>query len=108
MTTQSTQNAPRTHRVGIAGFGYIGRYVYDRMLAEPAAGLAPAFIWNRSAERLARLPETLVLDDLAQAAERRARSDRRTGAPPDYAGLWREISGISGLHAPVRVGAGGC
>jgi predicted dinucleotide-utilizing enzyme len=63
---------PRTRRVGIAGFGYIGRYVYERMLDEPEAGLAPAFVWNRSPDRLADIPETLVLDDLAQAAERRA------------------------------------
>ena len=63
---------PRTHRVGIAGFGYIGRYVYERMLAEPEAGLAPAFIWNRSPERLDGLPETLVLEDLAKAADRHA------------------------------------
>jgi len=60
----------RTHRIGIAGFGFIGRYVYDRMLADPDSGLEPVFVWNRSAERLEDVPEALVLDDLAEAAGR--------------------------------------
>lgn len=62
----------RTHRVGIVGFGYIGRYIYEQMVVHPEAGLAPAFIWNRSPERLEGLPETLVLDDLDRFAERNA------------------------------------
>ena len=62
----------RTHRVGIVGFGYIGRYIYEQMLLHPEAGLAPAFIWNRSPERLEGLPETLVLDDPGRFAERNA------------------------------------
>ncbi len=68
----SVMSVPRTHRVGIAGFGFIGRYLYDRMLAEPDAGLAPAFVWNRTPDRLAGLPESLVLDDLSRAGERNA------------------------------------
>ena len=62
----------RTHRVGIAGFGYIGRFIYEQMLLHPDAGLAPAFIWNRSPERLEGIPETLVLDDLDRFADRNA------------------------------------
>lgn len=52
-------------KIGIVGFGAIGRYVYERMVAEDA-GLTPAFIWNRSPAAVAGLPEHLILDDLAR------------------------------------------
>lgn len=60
----------RVSRIGIAGFGYIGRYIYEQMTRHPEAGLVPAFIWNRSPDRLDGIPDDLVLDDLARAAER--------------------------------------
>lgn len=57
-------------RVGLAGFGYIGKYVLARMQAEPELGLTPAFVWNRSPGRLADVPADLRLEDLSEAASR--------------------------------------
>ena len=57
-----------TKRIGIIGFGYIGQAIYQRVLAEP--GLEVAFAWNRSPDRLAGLPDTVVLDDLDGIAGR--------------------------------------
>lgn len=57
-------------RVGLAGFGFIGRYVLERMQAHPGDGLIPAFVWNRRAEKLDEVPVDLRLDDLSRAADR--------------------------------------
>ena len=54
-------------RVGIIGFGAIGQYVYRRLREAPEGGLAPAFVWNRSAAALKDIPRDLILDDLAEA-----------------------------------------
>lgn len=56
-------------RVGIIGFGAIGRYVYERMAQAPELGLAPSFIWNRSPAALQDLPPDLILDDLSTARD---------------------------------------
>lgn len=55
-----------TKRIGIVGFGYIGRYIYDQVISGNAPGLEVAFVWNRSKERLKDLPSELVLEDLDQ------------------------------------------
>ena len=56
----------RRKRIGLIGFGFIGREVYRRLLADPA--LEPAFVHNRSGDALADVPASLRLPDLAQAA----------------------------------------
>ena len=61
----------RRTRVGIAGFGFVGRNVYERIVADPDLGLDVAFVWNRSADRLAEVPMDLRLDNLADFAERK-------------------------------------
>lgn len=58
-----------TKRLGIIGFGYIGQAIYERAAVDPNLDLA--FVWNRSPERLAGLPESLILDDLNDFASRR-------------------------------------
>ncbi|MCY7320053.1 MAG: DUF108 domain-containing protein [Ramlibacter sp.] len=63
-----TPGPQRRKRVGLIGFGFIGRQVYQRLLADPA--LEPAFVHNRSAQALAGVPDPLRLADLAQAARR--------------------------------------
>lgn len=55
-----------TSRVGIIGFGYIGRYLADKIMA-PESGLELAFVHNRSAAALETLPSELRLVDLADA-----------------------------------------
>jgi predicted dinucleotide-utilizing enzyme len=57
-------------RIGIVGFGYIGRYVYEQILARPELGLEAAFVVNRTAEKLAALPAEVVLADLGDFASR--------------------------------------
>ena len=53
-------------RIGLIGYGFVGRHVLQRLLADPA--LEPAFVHNRSAGPLADVPPALRLNDLAQAA----------------------------------------
>lgn len=55
-------------RLGIIGFGYIGRAIYERAVADPDFDVA--FVWNRSPEPLADLPESIVLHDLDDFASR--------------------------------------
>ena len=61
----------RRTRVGIAGFGFVGRNVYERIVGNPDLGLDVAFVWNRSRDRLAEVPTDLRLDDLAAFADRK-------------------------------------
>ena len=57
-------------RVGIAGFGFVGRNVYQRIVGDPGLGLDIAFVWNRSPDKFADLPMAHRLDDLAGFTER--------------------------------------
>ena len=59
-----------TKRIGLVGYGFIGRHVCEQILGDPRLGLAIAFVHNRSPGRLAGLPPELVLTDLGTFAER--------------------------------------
>jgi aspartate dehydrogenase len=59
-----------TKRIGIIGFGFIGRYIYEQIQTQET-DLEVAFVWNRSAERIADLPRDIILDDLANFADSR-------------------------------------
>ncbi len=57
-------------RIGVIGYGFIGRSVVERV--EASGGLfETAFVHNRSADALAGLDPALRLDDLGRARERR-------------------------------------
>jgi aspartate dehydrogenase len=56
----TTNNA----RIGLIGLGYIGRYVYDQISSRPELGLEVAFVHDLADERLAGLPQGLVLKDI--------------------------------------------
>jgi predicted dinucleotide-utilizing enzyme len=58
-------------RIGLIGLGYIGRYIYEQIRSRPDLGLEVAFVHDLSAERLADLPEEVVLDDIQAFAARR-------------------------------------
>jgi len=60
----------RKKRVGLIGYGFIGRQVLQRLLHDDA--LEPAFVFNRSAAALAELPPALRLADLSHAPSREA------------------------------------
>ena len=57
-------------RIGVIGYGYIGRSVVERVAASGGA-FETAFVHNRSAAALAGLDPALRLGDLAEARERR-------------------------------------
>jgi predicted dinucleotide-utilizing enzyme len=58
-------------RIGLVGFGYIGRYVYEQISARPELGLEIAFIHEQAAERRAGLPPEVILPDICDFASRR-------------------------------------
>lgn len=58
-------------RIGLIGFGYIGRYVYEQITSRPELGLELAFVHDLAPERLRGLPEELVLQDIKDFASRR-------------------------------------
>jgi predicted dinucleotide-utilizing enzyme len=59
-------------RIGIVGFGYIGRACFERIENGSAPGLEIAFVYNRSPGALAAVPAEKVLSNLADFAERGA------------------------------------
>jgi len=65
---------PNGQRIGIAGCGFIGQHLCRMILDNPGWGLELAFVWSRHPEKIiekfADIPRHLVLDDLAQVAER--------------------------------------
>jgi aspartate dehydrogenase len=56
-------------RIGLIGFGFIGVGLYRAITQREVEGLEVAFVWNRSADKLAGLPTQLVLADLASFAD---------------------------------------
>ena len=57
-------------RLGVIGYGYIGRYIVQR-IAGSGGRFEAAFVHNRSPGALAGLDPALRLDDLEEAAARR-------------------------------------
>jgi aspartate dehydrogenase len=57
-------------KIGLVGFGYIGRYVYEQITTRPELGLDVAFVYDVSAERLGSIPEAHRLNDLKTFASR--------------------------------------
>jgi aspartate dehydrogenase len=55
-------------RVGLVGFGFIGAGLYRAIAGSEYEALEIAFVWNRSSDKIASVPKTLVLDDLADFA----------------------------------------
>ena len=56
-------------RIGLIGFGFIGAELYRRIAASDRRDEV-VFIHSRSRERLAGLPEEVILDDLSAAPDR--------------------------------------
>lgn len=57
-------------KVGIIGFGYIASFIYRELTNHPENGLDVAFVWNRTAANLEHVPDSIVLDNLSDFAER--------------------------------------
>ena len=60
--------APTSPRIGLIGYGYIGRYIYEQIVTRPELGLQIGFVHNRSAEAVAELPTDIVLEDVGDFA----------------------------------------
>ena len=58
-------------RIGVIGYGYIGRYIVRRIRAGDASAFRLAFVYNRSARALQDLDPGLRLEDLREAESRR-------------------------------------
>lgn len=57
-------------RVGVVGYGKLGEFLVEKILAEPSLELA--FVWNRSKEKLAGVVESqFILDNLSNCASYR-------------------------------------
>ena len=59
-------------RIGIIGYGYIGRHVAHAILEQPQNGMELAFVHARKPEKLAGLPDTCRaerLDDIELCVE---------------------------------------
>lgn len=59
-------------RIGIIGYGYIGKYVYEALTNRPELGLEVAFVHNRSREKTVALPPGIVLEKLEDFSSRGA------------------------------------
>ena len=57
-------------RIGLIGLGYLGHYVYDQISTRPELGIDIGFVHDGDSDRLADIPEALVLSDLANYEER--------------------------------------
>ena len=55
-------------RIGLVGFGFIGAELYRRIAADDGPGEI-IFAHSRSRERLAGVPDDLILDDLSKASD---------------------------------------
>jgi aspartate dehydrogenase len=58
-------------RIGLVGLGYVGCYVYEQISSRPELGLEIAFVHELAAERLAGLPQNLILPNIHDFASRR-------------------------------------
>ena len=54
----------KTTRIGLIGFGQIGKDVYRRIEANPQTGMQVVFVADKDPKPLVELPRELVLDDL--------------------------------------------
>ena len=94
----------RRRRVGLIGFGFIGRQVYERIVGRPELGLDIAFVHNRSEAALAGVPAALRLGDLGELA--RCCADLVVEmAHPVYSERWGERILATASYLPLSVTA---
>ncbi len=70
LDTPASRMTTNKARIGLIGFGYIGRHVYEQIASRPELGLEVAFVHDLAAERLAALPQAVVLEDINAFASR--------------------------------------
>lgn len=91
-------------RIGLIGFGGIGEQVFARICGDASIGLDVAFVHNRSPERLADVPQSLQLHDLAELG--RFKPDLVVEmAHPLYTQQWGEHILAHSSYLPLSVSA---
>lgn len=97
-------NANAARRVGLIGFGYIGRQVFERIRADRSGALEVAFVHNRSAAALEAVPAALRLHDLG--GMQRFEADLVVEmAHPGYTQQWGESILARADYMPLSVTA---
>ncbi len=96
--------SPKKRRIGLLGFGFIGRQVAARIAAEPDAGLQIAFVHNRSAAALEALPAALRLHDMEDFGRFDAELVVEM-AHPAYTRQWGERILAAADYLPLSVAA---
>lgn len=91
-------------RIGLVGFGYVGRHVYERLQAAGDPRLQVAFVHARDPARLAALPPEIRLDDLSRAADRDAGLIVEM-AHPDVTRRWGAAFLRTASYLPLSVAA---
>ena len=96
--------APHRRRVGLIGFGFIGRQVYERIVGDPSLGLDVAFVHNRSAAALAGVPQALRMQNMEDLS--RFEADLVVEmAHPSYTEQWGERILARSDYLPLSVTA---
>ncbi|UGS35275.1 aspartate dehydrogenase domain-containing protein [Capillimicrobium parvum] len=91
-------------RVGIAGMGFIGRRVYDRIAADSGLGLDVVCVCDRQAAKLAGCPPAIVKSDLAGVRVARPDLVLEAAGAALLAEWGRELLGFADL-LPLSVAA---
>jgi predicted dinucleotide-utilizing enzyme len=96
--------ADAVKRIGLIGYGFIGRGVHQRLRERAELGIEVGFVHNRGHDRLAGLPPELLLDDLAALGSRPVDLVVEA-AHPDYTRDWGERILAVADYLPVSVAA---
>ena len=94
----------RRRRVGLIGFGFIGRGVYERIAGDPQSPLEIAFVHNRDVRKLDGVPASLRLDDLSRVASTQADLVVEM-AHPSFTARWGEQILRHANYLPLSVTA---
>ena len=91
----------KTTRIGLVGYGQIGRAVHQMIDASPETGMRVVFIHDQFTDALKDVPE-LGTVDLEGLSRHQTRS--RNGSSRCNAGLGQDHLGKNGLHVYFRHG----
>lgn len=94
----------RRRRIGLIGFGFIGKQVYERIVNDPSLALDVAFVHNRSEAALATVPHDLRLQRLDDMASRSADLVVEM-AHPSYTERWGQRILAASDYLPLSVTA---
>ena len=95
-----------TTRIGLIGYGQIGRAVHQMIDSNPQTGMQVVFVHDTFKDALKDVPGDLALEDLATFADRSPRSHRRNGAPRCYTPMGQDHPRKNELYVYLGNGTG--